>query len=742
MLCLSQWAHVPGTCWSCDESDKVDQKCRVDLDVGIGSPASHKILLLLLLTATTTTTLRYQKRICFQSLFEMMMMAVVWAFVPKSTERNTRAMEHRLESGIDALVPHALAIIIHDRDRETAVEHAGTQGKTNRENLSLSAWADEYDTFCLLVAHFEHEQHDDSDCRIMETQQKEYLAPFFDLQDGSDFGVMSASMNSQPSQSIMAGSLSPGQFDVEMLGNLMSLQGLDSPHQISPLSPSHFRRADYPNQRSVTDRQLRHSQFQQLQDFDLQNQIFQQQISLISSQNGHEHPTVYEQGQHCLPTPISSTELHAEKQPLEFVSPMALNHSHIAQGSYDDSMTVLMPSHARVHQADATSREFSSAPAHIAFQCSPSLLSYSGDLELDDDFSRLTSPQWLGAEQNRFTSSKRLTPSSDDEFHFQPLRSKKSPTTRPHNDGPSSLRRMSNYRGSHSTGSTPLLRSAGFKPGDIVNNEFYRGSPGLSPVDWSMPPPVDLPTLQTNLMASTPTDIPSSQIAPITPASIMNLGGLAHSINSQATKGASSNPLGTVSLTFRPNKSSGRSGLSSTPKSCSVLLATSSANDPTPSFQRKTTHKAAEQMRRDSLKTTFDDLRGLLPPILLPSDNKYPLEEPVLPGALPPRVPPKIGSDCPNEGASKLQLLMCGNDFIRKLKARLERRDEEIARLRQEIGKLRNVIIDNGGHGYFEEGVEPVDLELDLDEIEVKSFAIVNVTTVGAENELGEAECR
>ncbi|PBK59788.1 hypothetical protein ARMSODRAFT_966609 [Armillaria solidipes] len=116
---------------------------------------------------------------------------------------------------------------------------------------------------------------------IMEThpedpQRTEYPAPFFDLdalQNGSDFGVTSASMNGQPSQSMMAGSLSLGQFGVEMLGNLMSLQGLDSPHQISPLFPSqaHFRSAD-PNQCSVR------SQFQQLQDFNLQNQIFQQQV--------------------------------------------------------------------------------------------------------------------------------------------------------------------------------------------------------------------------------------------------------------------------------------------------------------------------------------------------------------------------------------------------------------------------------------------------------------------------------
>lgn len=119
---------------------------------------------------------------------------------------------------------------------------------------------------------------------LEDPQRKEYPAPFFDLdalQNGNDPSVMSAPMNSQPSQSMMARSLSPGQFDVEMLGNLMSLQELDSPHQISPLFPSqaHFRSADYPNQRSVTDQQLRRSQFQQLQDFNFQ--IFQQQVTRV-----------------------------------------------------------------------------------------------------------------------------------------------------------------------------------------------------------------------------------------------------------------------------------------------------------------------------------------------------------------------------------------------------------------------------------------------------------------------------
>ncbi|KAF8903906.1 hypothetical protein CPB84DRAFT_711145 [Gymnopilus junonius] len=114
---------------------------------------------------------------------------------------------------------------------------------------------------------------------------------------------------------------------------------------------------------------------------------------------------------------------------------------------------------------------------------------------------------------------------------------------------------------------------------------------------------------------------------------------------------------------------------------------------------RKTSHKAAEQKRRDSLKTTFDDLRTLLPPIALPNDADAdpsaitsPLfhpTTPLLPGALPPRGPPKAGGEGPNKGVSKLQLLICGNEYIRILKGRVERRDEEVEKLRREVARLR-----------------------------------------------------
>jgi hypothetical protein len=138
----------------------------------------------------------------------------------------------------------------------------------------------------------------------------------------------------------------------------------------------------------------------------------------------------------------------------------------------------------------------------------------------------------------------------------------------------------------------------------------------------------------------------------------------------------------------------------------SLHIGPSASNNEPP---RKTSHKAAEQKRRDSLKSTFDDLRHLLPPIPLPSDENFP-DEPILPGALPPRGPPKAGGEGPNKGVSKLQLLRCGNDFIRQLKGRVERRDEEIDKLRLEVLRLRGFV---GSMPTFDE--EELDLERDLD---------------------------
>ncbi|KAE9404565.1 hypothetical protein BT96DRAFT_955546 [Gymnopus androsaceus JB14] len=144
-----------------------------------------------------------------------------------------------------------------------------------------------------------------------------------------------------------------------------------------------------------------------------------------------------------------------------------------------------------------------------------------------------------------------------------------------------------------------------------------------------------------------------------------------------------------------------------------------------PLKERKTSHKAAEQKRRDSLKTTFDDLRGLLPPIPLPNDTDSKsgaAAASLLPGALPPRGPPKAGGEGPNKGVSKLQLLICGNEYIRVLKGRVERRDEEVERLRREVRRLR-ARLDGNENGFEGEASgafdDMLDLDRDLDAVEV-----------------------
>jgi Helix-loop-helix DNA-binding domain len=129
---------------------------------------------------------------------------------------------------------------------------------------------------------------------------------------------------------------------------------------------------------------------------------------------------------------------------------------------------------------------------------------------------------------------------------------------------------------------------------------------------------------------------------------------------------------------------------------------------------RKSSHKAAEQKRRDSLKTTFDDLRTLLPPIPLPTEEGYP-DEPILPGAMPPRGPPRGNAGGPNRGISKLQLLRCGNDYIRILNEKISRRDNEISLLRSEIRRLRGLMNED----VWQEDANDIDLERNVDDGEL-----------------------
>lgn len=132
---------------------------------------------------------------------------------------------------------------------------------------------------------------------------------------------------------------------------------------------------------------------------------------------------------------------------------------------------------------------------------------------------------------------------------------------------------------------------------------------------------------------------------------------------------------------------------------------------------RKSSHKQAEQRRRDSLKAGFDELRLLLPPI-----NAEALDpetgEPI-PGSSAPRLLPKsslVPDSNPNKAVSKVALLKYSNEYIGRLHGKVERRDNYIDLLKEAIRSCRNL----AGFGPDEQLDELVDYAFeDEDEDEI-----------------------
>ncbi|KAF8720852.1 hypothetical protein AX14_010660 [Amanita brunnescens Koide BX004] len=678
------------------------------------------------------------------------------------------------------------------------------------------------------------------------------------------------------------------QLTMDVFGDLMQMpfQGLDSNSSQSSTSSSMATGGASMayNSQLLLDHQFRLSQLQQLQQ--LQQQIFQQQIALISGQapnllNNTETSRDQSFTFNGLPTPAPSGELRPQQQSLDYISPIVLNNLMEAAGSAPQAHPSHQshPSSPSLHsgtssiigspaflgtdngqsQLGLSSNTYSStpyvhpgsisAPEYIAFQTSPH--NRSSPVDLDIDVSPLTSP-WLGAQQNHHMSPVQNQNHSQQQQHrhmggsqYQsvPLagstvngnnkrsasptssdadvRKRQSPAVRPTNPTFSQhldqQPRRSHRSGSRSTSSTPLLRArsgstrqrkgslAGALNTPAAINELPGDSP--SPVDLSMPPPAPPVPPKPLVMSSGANHVPSSAInsiqqshgpshlTPVTPASIMNLDvkGKRLKISTESSPGALSNVC--TSPVSQRSKRGVHGGLSGgtpliSPSLKPILPGPTGSSTPTvpitsssvgahhpgafptssmlPPQVRKTSHKAAEQKRRDSLKTTFDELRGLLPPIPLPSSGHSNAGEgedpgaggsgaagpsgssagiifgntvkPLLPGALPPRGPPKAGGEGPNKGVSKLQLLICGNEYIKTLKGRVERRNDEIGRLREEVRKLRQMLgvvssqgeemdpsgnDDGDGKNAGEQGgpyavsveglMEQLDLELDLD---------------------------
>jgi len=100
---------------------------------------------------------------------------------------------------------------------------------------------------------------------------------------------------------------------------------------------------------------------------------------------------------------------------------------------------------------------------------------------------------------------------------------------------------------------------------------------------------------------------------------------------------------------------------------------------------RKSSHKVAEQRRRDSLKMCFEDLRHILPPLQWNEKEEGQAQD---------RRPGEgnVGGQRsvnafdplnPNKGMSKVALLRRSNEYILRLQERLKRRDEAIEMLVQ-----------------------------------------------------------
>ena len=125
---------------------------------------------------------------------------------------------------------------------------------------------------------------------------------------------------------------------------------------------------------------------------------------------------------------------------------------------------------------------------------------------------------------------------------------------------------------------------------------------------------------------------------------------------------------------------------------------------------RRTSHKAAEQKRRDSLKAGFDELRLLLPPIN--TEALDPESGEPIPGSSAPRLLPKsslVPDDNPNRGVSKVVLLKFSNEHIIRLHDKVEKRDGYIDKLRDEVRRLRDGA-DDEVRG--EEGEDLLDLDM------------------------------
>ncbi|GAA5907270.1 hypothetical protein JCM8208_006737, partial [Rhodotorula glutinis] len=140
--------------------------------------------------------------------------------------------------------------------------------------------------------------------------------------------------------------------------------------------------------------------------------------------------------------------------------------------------------------------------------------------------------------------------------------------------------------------------------------------------------------------------------------------------------------------------------------------SSSTAGAAPPVDSRRSSHKVAEQKRRDSLKLCFDELRKLLPPILPYTDE---LDRRPGDGNVGGQRHGEVDPENPNRGVSKVALLRRSNEYLGILRERIERRDKAITALRDQMVLLREQL---GITELGEEDEEVPGLDLDLDHLD------------------------
>ncbi|CAE6506813.1 unnamed protein product [Rhizoctonia solani] len=523
----------------------------------------------------------------------------------------------------------------------------------------------------------------------------------------------------------------------------------------------------------------------------LQNRILQQQLEIMGCSPPAPHVQVGYQG---LMTPVSSTELRPMVYDSNLVSSALGNHADLYRSLLSPAVTpnlVGSTTHPspfpQTHHGTPT--DFLSPLTSPAIQPSPNPIQSFGQgtasaipSPAQKNFPPLPSPSFGPSRSKRSAASdvdaarKRASPIVKPTSAKTPSTTKRTPRMRPRGDS------IAQPRASPLPSPHP---SWTIEPvGDGPNST-------PSPVDlstaFSMPPPVvpiartspsqDVDTIMEQPESASATPPASANgsppPAPVTPASLMNLGhnatqptGLRHGPEDSqsairvshsevpntsrsattptkkdkakdANQAAKAVPKGKVAIpksgtsvrqspailpmispAIKPGLTAEAiAHLSTKSNYQNTLEGRAAALGINPSSNsssygpdgRKTSHKAAEQKRRDSLKAGFDDLRLLLPPITLSACAELD------PGAAPPRGPPRNvpgGEDNPNRAVSKLALLRFSNEWIIKLGRRVERRDSVIEELKKEVQMLREKL---GPNADLPSGF---DLDANIDAIE------------------------